>query len=241
MPKIAMVLAAGLGLRLRPITENLPKPLVKVAGRSILDRALDALHTAGIDRAVVNTHYLAEMIESHLAARPTPRIALSHEQDLLDTGGGVARALTSLGGEPFFVINADILWQEGPGGTALERLAQAFDDGVMDALLLLAVRDQAVGYDGRGDFFSDAAGGLTRRGDEPTAPYVFTGLQILSPRLFAESPEGAFSLNLLYDRAANSGRLFGIEHTGRWFHVGTPAGLDLAEAGLADGPPKDAP
>ena len=241
MPQVAMVLAAGLGMRLRPITENLPKPLVAVAGQSILDRVLDALEAAGIERCVVNTHYLAEMIESQLADRREPLTELSHESELLDTGGGVARALPSLGSRPFFVINADILWREGPGETALERLGAAFDDDVMDALLLLAAREDAAGYDGRGDFFSDSAGRLTRRGDEADAPLVFTGLQILSPRLFAGCPEGAFSLNLLYDRAAAAGRLLGIGHTGRWFHIGTPEGLDLAEAALGGGAPREVP
>jgi MurNAc alpha-1-phosphate uridylyltransferase len=242
MPQVAMVLAAGLGMRLRPITENLPKPLVAVAGRSILDRVLDALQADGIERCVVNTHYLAEMIEAHLAARQEPLAELSHENQLLDTGGGVARALVSLGKLPFFVINADILWREGPGDSALARLAASFDSDAMDALLLLAAREDAVGYDGRGDFFRDPAGRLTRRGDAAQAPHVFTGLQILSPRLFAGCPEGTFSLNLLYDRAAAQGRLFGIGHTGRWFHIGTPEGLSLAEAALSDGgdaPPKD--
>lgn len=240
MPQVAMVLAAGLGMRLRPITENLPKPLVTVAGRSILDRVLDALEAAGIEKCVVNTHYLAAMIEDHLAARQAPPTELSHESELLDTGGGVARALSSLGPRPFFVINADILWREGPGASALSRLAAAFDDDAMDALLLLAAREDAVGYDGRGDFFMAASRRLTRRGDATDAPHVFTGLQILSPRLFADFPEGAFSLNILYDRAAAAGRLFGIEHTGRWLHIGTPEGLDLAEAALGASKPEDA-
>ncbi len=239
IPQVAMVLAAGLGMRLRPITQNLPKPLVTVAGQSILGRVLDALEAAGVGRCVVNTHYLAEMIEAHLADRRQPPTELSHESELLDTGGGVARALRSLGSRPFFVVNADILWCEGPGAKALSRLAASFDDDAMDALLLLAAKEDAIGYDGRGDFFIDAAGSLTRRGGATDAPHVFTGLQILSPRLFAGCPKGAFSLNLLYDRARETGRLFGIEHTGRWFHIGTPEGLGLAEAALGDGAPED--
>ncbi len=231
-PRVAMVLAAGLGKRLRPITDTRPKPLVEVAGRTMLDRVLDSLTGAGIERCVVNTHYLAAQIEAHLAARGRPAVRLSHEQALLDTGGGVARALPHLGTEPFFVVNADILWDEGPGGPALVRLAEAFDAATMDALLLLVPRGRAVGYDGPGDFGIDGAGRLARRGTAETAPFVFTGLQVLKPGLFAGAPEGAFSLNLLYDRAIAAGRLFGLEHTGRWFHIGTPEGLALAEDAL---------
>ncbi len=233
LPDTAMVLAAGLGTRLRPITDHRPKPLVEVGGRTILDRALDALAEAGVARSVVNTHYLGEMIAAHLAARTAPQVELSPEAELLDTGGGVAHNLAALGAAPFFVVNADILWQEGPGGHALGRLAAAFDAERMDALLLLVPRSRAVGYDGPGDFLSAADGRLTRRGELPSAPYVFTGLQIVSPALFADAPAGAFSLNLLFDRAMSRGRLFGIEHTGRWLHVGTPEGLALAEAALA--------
>ncbi|MDX1484622.1 MAG: nucleotidyltransferase family protein [Alphaproteobacteria bacterium] len=236
-PRVAMVLAAGLGTRLRPITDALPKPLVEVAGRTILDRALDALLDAGVERCVVNTHYLAPMIEAHLAGRTMPHCELSHEEHLLDTGGGVARALPALGPDPFFVVNADILWDEGPAGAALARLAAAFDAARMDALLLMVPRSRAVGYDGPGDFSVDDSGRLARRGEGWTAPYVFTGLQILAPRLFDGCPDGAFSLNLLYDRAIAANRLFGVEHDGRWFHIGTPAGLELAQAALARIPP----
>jgi MurNAc alpha-1-phosphate uridylyltransferase len=231
-PKVAMVLAAGLGLRLRPITATRPKPLVEVAGRSILDRVLDGLTDAGVERCVVNTHYLADQIDTHLAARPAPPVDLSHEEELLDTGGGINRALGTLGPEPFFAVNADILWDEGPGDAALSRLGQAFDAARMDALLLLVPRTRAVGYDGAGDFRLDGEGRLARRGAAESAPFVFTGLQVLRPELFDGAPDGAFSLNLLYDRAIANGRLFGLEHTGRWFHIGTPAGLDLAEAAL---------
>ncbi len=236
-----MVLAAGLGIRLRPITANLPKTLIEVAGRAVLDRVLDALVDAGVARCVVNTHYLAPMIEAHLAGRTAPGAELSHEDALLDTGGGVARALPSLGERPFFVINADILWQEGPGGAALARLAQDFEAQSMDALLLLMPRERSIGYVGPGDFMSDDRGRLKRRGAAASAPYVFTGLQILNPRLFEGCPDGAFSLNVLYDRAIASGRLFGIEHTGRWFHIGTPAGLELAEAALGAAPENRGP
>jgi MurNAc alpha-1-phosphate uridylyltransferase len=231
-PSIAMVLAAGLGLRLRPITNHRPKPLVEVAGASILDRVLDGLMDAGVRRCVVNTHYLGHQIESHLAGRAAPPIDLSHEDELLDTGGGIRKALAALGADPFFAVNADILWDEGPGGAALSRLGQAFDASQMDALLLLVPRERAVGYDGAGDFHMDGDGRLVRRGEAASAPFVFTGLQVLRPELFDGAPDGAFSLNLLYDKAIAAGRLFGLEHTGRWFHIGTPAGLELAEAAL---------
>lgn len=236
-PRVAMVLAAGLGKRLRPYTDDRPKPLVEVAGGTILDRVLDKLTETGVERCVVNTHYRAPQIETHLARRAAPRVKLSHEETLLDTGGGVARALPSLGDDPFYVVNADILWDEGPGACALARLGEAFDPGTMDALMLLVPRTRAVGYDGPGDFRADEGGRLARRGEAPTAPFVFTGLQVLDPGLFAAVPEGAFSLNLLYDRAIAADRLFGIEHTGRWFHIGTPEGLALAEAALGPAGP----
>lgn len=226
----AMVLAAGLGLRLRPITENLPKPLVPVRGRTMLDRALDALVAARVTNCIVNTHYLGQMIVDRLQGRTAPSIRISAEEVLLDTGGGVARALPMLGAAPFYSVNADILWEEGPGNTALARLAAAFDAAAMDALLLVVPLDRAVGYDGPGDFFLGGDGRLARRGDASRAPYVFTGVQVLHPRLMAGCPAGPFSLNVLYDRAIAGGRLGGLVHDGRWFHVGTPEGLRLAEA-----------
>jgi MurNAc alpha-1-phosphate uridylyltransferase len=227
-----MVLAAGLGLRMRPITETRPKPLVGLAGRTLLDRALDALDQAGVEQAVVNTHYLGAMIEVHLAGRARPRTVLSPEDELLETGGGVARALPHLGGDPFYVVNADIAWTDG-ATPALARLAAAWRDEAMDALLLLHPTDAATGYDGSGDFFLEDGGALRRRGDADRAPYVFTGVQILHPRLFAGAPAGRFSLTVLYDRAREAGRLAGIVHDGDWHHIGTPAGLAEAEARLA--------
>jgi MurNAc alpha-1-phosphate uridylyltransferase len=231
-PTHGMVLAAGLGLRMRPLTDTVPKPLIPVAGRCMLDRALDQLTAAGVSRRVVNTHYLAEKVAAHLRARQrdegvTAEIAVSHEPDLLDTGGGVVKALPLLGDKPFFVVNGDILWRDG-AEPALRRLAARWDDGAMDALLLVHPREQAIGYDGPGDFRLQADGTLARR-DADLAPFVFTGVQILSPRLFAGAPVGAFSLNRLYDRAAAAGRLRGLVHTGQWFHIGTPDGLRLAE------------
>lgn len=235
MPTHGMVLAAGLGLRMRPLTDNMPKPLIPVAGRCMLDRALDQLMAVGVRRRVVNTHYLADQVAAHLRNRQqdegaTAAIVVSHEPDLLDTGGGVTKALALLGVAPFYVINGDILWRDGPD-SALRRLAAAWDDAAMDALLLVHPRDTAIGYDGPGDFNLARDGVLTRRAGD-TAPFVFTGVQLLSARLFADAPGGAFSLNKLYDRAAAVGRLRGIAHTGHWFHIGTPDGLRLAEARL---------
>lgn len=228
----AMVLAAGLGLRMRPLTENLPKPLVKLGGRTLLDHALDRLAEAGITDAVVNTHYLGHMIEAHLSDRDAPRITLSPEDVLLETGGGIARALPHLNAGAFIVVNADISWRDGDR-PALDRLKAAWRDGDMDALLLLQDTTTATGYDARGDFFMSDAGVLTRRGDAAAAPYVFTGIQVLHPRLFADVPAGPFSLNLLFDRAIAAGRLYGLAHDGEWFHVGTPGALAEAEDRLA--------
>jgi MurNAc alpha-1-phosphate uridylyltransferase len=231
VPRHAMVLAAGLGLRMRPVTENLPKPLVRLAGRTLLDRALDHLAAAGVGAAVVNSHYLPHMIADHLASRAAPAITVSPEAELLDTGGGVAAALHRLGEQAFYVINADIAWLDGPR-PALRRLAEDWRDADMDALLLLQDTGRAGGFDGAGDFFLATGGTLRRRGDAATAPLVFTGIQLLHPRLFAGAPGGAYSLNLLYDRALAERRLFGLVHDGDWFHVGTPTALALAEARL---------
>lgn len=233
-PRRAMVLAAGLGLRLRPLTEHRPKPLIELAGRTLLDRALDALETAGIESAVVNTHYLGAMIESHLAGRARPRVVLAPEDELLETGGGVRRALPHLGTGPFYVVNADIAWTDGDV-PALARLAAAWRDDAMDALMLLHPVETATGYDGKGDFFRTESGALDRRGEAARAPFVFTGVQILHPRLFTGAPDGPFSLTVLFDTARTAGRLYGIVHDGDWHHIGTPAGLAEAEARLAEG------
>ena len=235
MPTHGMVLAAGLGLRMRPLTDNLPKPLIPVAGRCMLDRALDHLTVVGVSQRVVNTHYLGKMVADHLDARQIDEgaaavIAISHEPELLDTGGGVVKALPLLGAAPFFVINGDILWRDG-AEPALRRLGAAWVDDRMDALLLVHPRERAIGYDGSGDFDLSSDGALTRR-TQATAPFVFTGVQILSPRLLAGAPPGVFSLNQLYDRAGAAHRLHGIVHSGQWFHIGTPEGLRLAEERL---------
>ena len=228
----AMVLAAGRGMRLRPLTDRLPKPLVPVGGVAMLDRALDALARAGVSQAVVNVHHLAPQIEARLATRERPAIRISREDALLETGGGIAKAIGHFGADPFFAVNADVVWLDGKT-PALTRLAEAWDGDRMDALLLVHPVAHAIGYDGAGDFTLAGDGRLERRGTAPSAPFVFAGVQILHPRLFADAPAGAFSLNLLYDRARAAGRLFGLAHDGGWLHVGTMDGLAAAERALA--------
>jgi MurNAc alpha-1-phosphate uridylyltransferase len=229
VPTHAMVLAAGLGVRMRPITDTVPKPLVTVAGRAMLDRALDKLAAVGVRTAVVNTHHLADQVAAHLDGRAQPAIVLSHEPDVLETGGGVLNALARRGDGPFFVVNSDSIWDDGPV-PALARLAAAWDDAAMDALLLLQPTVAAVGYHGAGDFFMDIAGRLRRRGEQEIAPFLFTGLQILHPRLFDGLAPGKFSLNRVWDRALDAGRLHGLRHDGAWYHVGTPEALAEVEA-----------
>lgn len=233
IPKRAMVLAAGLGVRMRPLTDTTPKPMIEVAGRTMLDRALDRLVEAGVQTAVVNTHWLPERIEDHLKARTDIGIEISREELLLETGGGVANALPLLGDDAFFVVNADIVWRDGTI-PALERLARHWDDAAMDVLLLLTGAVRATGYDGPGDFLMDPVGGLKRRPERQIAPFVFTGVQIVHPRLFADAPDGAFSMNVLYDRASEAGRLRGLAHDGEWYHVGTPDAIGVAEAEILE-------
>ncbi|MEE8274044.1 MAG: nucleotidyltransferase family protein [Alphaproteobacteria bacterium] len=231
-PATAMVLAAGRGERLRPLTDALPKPLVEVAGKALIDHALDRLAQAGVVRAVVNVWHLGEMIEGHLAGRARPAVTISRESALLDTGGGVANALGEIGGDPFYVLASDALWRDG-ARPALERLAAAWNDATMDALLLLEPMERAVGFHGAGDFFLDDDGRLRRRGDAAHAPFAYMSVQITHPRLFADCPPGAFSNNLLWDRALAGGRLFGLAHDGGWCHVGTVADIARAERWLA--------
>jgi N-acetyl-alpha-D-muramate 1-phosphate uridylyltransferase len=233
MPKSAIVLAAGLGTRMRPYNGHLPKPLVAVAGKSLIDYGLDRLADAGIERAVVNVHHLADAVERHLASRHRPRIIISDERaGLLGTGGGIARALPKLGIAPFFLVNSDTLWLDGakPNFT---RLADHFDAGAMDALLLLAPTAGSLGYEGRGDYTMLADGRLERRTRETLVPFIYAGAAILSPALFADVPQGAFALTRLFDRAAANGRLFGLPLDGVWMHVGTPEAVTAAEAALA--------
>jgi len=228
VPTTAMVLAAGFGLRMRPITATTPKPLVEVQGRTLIERVIDRLADAGVETVVVNTHHLGKQIEERLKGRQTPAIVFSPEPEILETGGGVNKALPLLGPDPFFVCNADTLWLNGPT-SALGRLAEQWIDADMDALLLLQETVEAYGYDGLGDFVPDPFGRLVRRPEGEVSPYLFTGVQLLHPRLFAGAPNGPFSINRLYDRAIDRGRLYGIVHDGEWFHVGTPDGLREAE------------
>lgn len=223
-----MVLAAGFGYRMRPITNRIPKALVQVRGRALIDYALDRLQNAEVKTAVVNVHYLGEQIERHLRRRQRPKIVISREDSLLDTGGGIVNARSFLGDGPFFSVNADTLWLNS-NECALARLKEAWDGEKMDALLLLHHTVDAYGYDGMGDFFVDEVGRVTRRPPVEVSPYVFTGVQILHPRVFDGAPQGAFSLNMLYDKAIEAGRLYGIVHDGEWLHVGTPEGLATAE------------
>ncbi len=234
IPDRAMVLAAGLGTRLRPLTDRLPKPMVAVAGRPMIDTVLDRLAAVGVGEAVVNTHHLAEIIESHLAKRREPRIVFSRENEILETGGGIRKALPLLGPKPFYAVNGKIVWLNGKVD-ALIRLAEAWDGAAMDGLLLLQPTVTAVGYDGPGDFFIDQVGAIRRRREWEVAPFVYAGIQILHPRLFDGAPDGTFSLNLLYDRAIEAGRLAGLRHDGEWFHVSTPRHLAEVEARIARG------
>ena len=235
LPRSAMVLAAGLGTRLRPITDAIPKPLVEINGRSLIDHTLDRLDAAGVEHVVVNVHYKAAMIATHLARRDQPRIELSEEARLLDTGGGVARALPLLG-ETFFVVNSDVFWLDGKV-SALLRLTAAFDPGAMDGVLLLQPTTTAVGYDGSGDYFLDVTGNpRRRRRNGEVAPYLFAGIQLLHRRLFDDVPGRIFSLVRLFDRAEAAGRLAAIVHDGKWYHVGTPQGLALTRERLS--PPR---
>ncbi|MEE2661697.1 MAG: nucleotidyltransferase family protein [Pseudomonadota bacterium] len=233
VPNRAMVLAAGLGLRMRPITLTTPKSLIKVGGRAMLDQALDRLQEVGVDSVVVNTHWLRRKVELHLKTRDTPTIKVSPETELLETGGGVANALPILGADPFFIINADIVWRDGTK-PALYRLAQAWDWHEMDALLLLVPTVRPAGYSGKGDFFMDALGRLKRRPEREIAPYVFGGVQIVHPRIFESAPTPPFSMNVLYDRSINKDRLYGLVHDAGWYHVGTPQELKTVEAELLE-------
>lgn len=231
--KQAMVLAAGLGTRMRPITNDMPKPLVRVAGRTLLDHCLDALDAAGVEKAVVNVHYLPEQIEAHLGGRRAPHVIVSDERDgLLDSGGGIVKALPHFGEEAFAVLNSDSFWVEGYKPN-LARMAEHWDEAEMDILLLVAGMAQAVGYNGTGDFTMDPDGRLERRQERKVAPFIYAGAAILHPRVFADAPQGAFSLNRMFDAALERGRLFGVRLEGLWLHVGTPEAISEAEEAIA--------
>jgi N-acetyl-alpha-D-muramate 1-phosphate uridylyltransferase len=233
----AMILAAGLGTRMRPLTDKRPKPLVDVAGTTLLDHALDTLHAAGIDQAVVNVHYLPEQIEAHVAARSVPRTRISDERALLlETGGGVANALPLLQGDAFVVMNADNMWIEDPDdGSVITPLLEVWDDALMDVLLLVVPVDAATGYDGAGDFFLDGDGRLRRRGEAPRAPYAYAGIHITRRALFDGVVVEPFSLNRLWDQAIAQERMFALVQRGHWYHVGTPEAVALANAELGHG------
>ncbi len=231
MPKRAMVMAAGFGKRLRPLTDKVPKPLTKVLGVPLIDVALNRLAAAGVERAVVNLHHLGDQIRKHLKDRNEPEIVFSEEKELLETGGGIVKALPLLGDEPFFTVNAKVIWLNGKVD-CLQRLAEHFDPDKMDALLLLHSTARAVGYDGRGDFLMDPFGRLTRRPERQVAPFLYAGIQLCHPRLFRDTPKGAFSTNLVWDRAIEEGRLYGIRHDGEWYHVSTAAHLAEVERHL---------
>ena len=229
IPNTAMILAAGMGKRMRPHTKKTPKPLLKIAGRTLLDHALDRSVNAGVKTVVINIHHLAHQIIQHLNDRKDLKIIFSDETNgLLETGGGIVKALSHLGNSPFFVINGDVLWVDGPTAS-LDRLAQFWNDQTMDGLLLLHSTVESYGYDGVGDFLIDPNGILKRRPEMLISPYVYTGIQLLHPRFFKNIPNSPFSLNQLYNSSIERGRLFGIIHDGEWFHVGTPIGLNEAE------------
>lgn len=232
-PRKAIVLAAGLGKRMLPITATMPKPLVKVAGRSLIDFALDKLHEAGVETVVVNVHHFADMLEAHLSTRETPRIVISDERaELLETGGGVKKALPLLSDEPFITFNSDSLWIEGQEPN-LKRLVAAWDPERMDILMLVAPLSTSIGFEGRGDFHQDPDGRLRRRGSDDSAPYAYAGVAIVKPELVHGTPDGAFSANAFYDRAIARDRLYGLCLEGQWLHVGESQAIAEAERCLA--------
>ena len=235
VPRTAMVMAAGLGTRMRPLTATRPKPLVEVAGKPLIDHVLDRLRAAGVEKVVVNVHYLADSLEAHLGSRTDLEVAISDERDLLlETGGGLVRAAPLIDCDPFIAVNSDNFWVDGPADT-IKLLAAHWDATKMDALLLLVAQARAGNHLGQGDFHMDTAGRLGRRRKARIAPFVFTGIQILAKKLLEDAPEGPLSTNILWDRAIAEGRLYGVVHQGLWFDVGTPAAIGATEDALAHG------
>lgn len=230
----AMILAAGLGKRMRPLTASQPKPLVRVAGRALIDHALDRLAEAGIAKAVVNVHYLADALEAHVLARQTPKVTVSDERALLlETGGGMVKSLPHLP-DPFFALNADNIWLDGPR-SGFHDLSRRWDPDSMDALLLVVPHARAANFTGPGDFHMDPLGRIARRRDGRIAPFIYTGIQLISHRLLRDAPEGPFSTNILWNRAMAEGRLYGLSFTGLWFEVGTPQAIRPTEEALLGG------
>ncbi|NBB24678.1 NTP transferase domain-containing protein [Porphyrobacter sp. SLTP] len=230
----AMILAAGLGKRMRPLTASQPKPLVRVAGKALIDHALDRLAEAGVAKAVVNVHYLADALEAHVLARAVPKVIVSDERaQLLETGGGMVKALGQLP-DPFFALNADNIWLDGPK-SAFHDLSRRWDPEAMDALLLVVPHARAANFNGTGDFHMDPLGRLSRRRDGRIAPFIYTGIQLVSHRLMRDAPEGPFSTNILWNRAMEEGRLYGLSFTGLWFEVGTPQAIRPTEEALLGG------
>ncbi|MFM2302331.1 MAG: hypothetical protein RLZZ84_2067 [Pseudomonadota bacterium] len=232
----AMVMAAGLGKRMRPLTATMPKPLVRVGGKALIDYSLDQLAAGGVTNAVVNVHYLAGALEAHLASYAGLKIAISDERELLlETGGGMVKAhRAGLLPDPFFCVNSDNIWLDGPRN-AFRELSDAWDPETMDALLLLVRHHRAWNYTGLGDFHLDPIGRISRRRPGRVAPFIYSGIQLVSHRLLRDAPDGAFSTNLLWSRAIAEGRLFGLVHTGDWFEVGEAAAVAPTEALLASG------
>ncbi len=233
---VAMVMGAGLGKRMRPLTASRPKPLVKVAGKTLIDHNLDRLNESGVSRAVVNVHYLADALEAHLKARAGgPAISISDERDhLLETGGGMAKALPLIDADPFFCLNSDNIWLNGPIDV-FAHLSRHWNPAIMDALLLLVPHARAFNYSGQGDFHLDPLGRVSRRRPQRVAPFIYSGIQIVSQRLLRDAPDGAFSTNILWQRAIDEQRLFGITHMGLWFDVGTPQAIGPTEERMAIG------
>jgi MurNAc alpha-1-phosphate uridylyltransferase len=230
IPTKAMILAAGLGTRMRPITNTIPKPMVKFMGKPMIEYGIEALQSYGISEFVINLHHLGDVIKQHFSDSSL-QIDFSEESDRLETGGGVKKALPLLGKKPFFVINGDIIWQDLDGTIpALDKLSYAFDENKMDVLLLLQPTDNAFGYSGNGDFFINGDRTLSRRGNAPSSPYMFAGIQIISPHVFDNITEEAFSLNVIYDKAMEQGRLYGEISEGDWYHIGTPEAIEQAES-----------
>jgi MurNAc alpha-1-phosphate uridylyltransferase len=236
VPDTAMVMAAGLGKRMRPLTATRPKPLVEVAGRALIDHALDRLRAAGVSKIVVNVHYLADALEAHLKAKAKDfDVRISDERKLLlETGGGLIQAEPMIDADPFLVVNSDNYWIDGPADT-LHLLASLWREEEMDALLLLVPQARAGNHSGQGDFHMMADGRLVRREKGKVAPFVYTGIQMVSKRLLRDAPEGPFSTNVLWDRAIAEGRCFGAVHQGLWFDVGNPAAIKQTERALEHG------